>query len=333
MLLKPHVHVLAESGDIRALIRATRHWVAGVRVDAVAALGALRADDAASSLIRALSDAQSEVREAAARALGDVECQDAVEPLIAALRAINGIRNDRSGALEFEFAAIAEALGRIDDPRGITAVLESGTVCFHEGVFSVGRPHVGGLCLSGGARARAALLGIIEKHYLYEPYSLTGIVEALDYLRERRISALLIEILNSCVESMRTAWQVAGSPFETSDRNVESLALATARALARLDTKRAEPVLIDLLLQLPARSLVACGASAEAAPPNGTPQPLFPDGGIAFTDMRHAILTLRGEKSPAEFDCARSFLPLHRYKARRYKTDVEFGGEKHRTQW
>jgi HEAT repeat protein len=275
-----------------------------------------------------LNDPQSEIREHAARALGDIGDEEAVEPLIGALRALRSGRNDRPGELEFEFEGIAEALGRLNSPAGITAVIDSGTVCFREGVYSVSRPHVGGLCLSGGKEARAALAGILAKHYLYEPYSLVGVVEALDYLRERHITASLMEILSTCVESMRSAWQVSNNPFETSDRNVEALALAAGRALGRLDTKRAEPVLIDFLLRLPTHSFAtqrvvagsSRGGSNESDPPSAR----------AHADVRHAILTLRGEKSPADFDCARSLLQLHTYQARRYKTDIVFGGEKRR---
>jgi hypothetical protein len=322
MLLKPDVRTLAAKDDAGTLVRATRHWSPIIRADSAAALGALRMAQGVPALIRLLEDSRSDVREAAARALGDIGALDALEPLIAALRRLNSARNDRPGDQEFEFEAIAEALGRLDNARGIEVVMKSGTVCFREGVYSVSRAHVGGLCLSGGTLARAELIKIIGTHYLYEPYSLVGVVEALDYLRERHITASLMDILRSCVESMRSAWSVDGNGFETSDRNIEALALAAARAVGRLDTKRAEPVLIDLLLRLPTRALGAHGSNAIAA------GPLFPAGGVAFADMRHAILTLRGEKSPADFDCARSFLQLHKYRARRHKTDVVFGGEK-----
>jgi hypothetical protein len=341
MLLKPDLRTLAaraNGNDTGKLVRATRHWSAAIRAGSAAALGALQSTSAVPALVRLLSDSQTEVRESAARALGDIGDDEAVDPLIAALHALNSSRNDRPGGLEFEFEAVAEALGRLDHPKGVAAVLKSGTVCFREDVFSISRPHVGGLCLSDGKEARAALVRIIEKHYLYEPYSLVGVVEALDYLRERNISASLMEILKTCVDSMRTAWQVSNNPFETSNRNVEELALAAGRALGRLDTKRAEPVLIDFLLRLPTHSFAAQpvmagsdrrGSRGAAADPEAE-GPIFPPGARAYADMRHAILTIRGEKSPADFDCARGFLRLHIYQARRYRTDTEFGGEKRR---
>jgi HEAT repeat protein len=282
MLLRPDVSGLISSKDSKTLIRATRHWSAATRAEAAGALGELGTADAAPALILLLNDHQTEVREAAARALGDVgatEAAEAVDPLIEALEALKSPRNDRPGAKEYEFEAIAEALGMLNDPKGVAAVIESATVRFHEGFFSVSRPHVGGLCLSGGAEARAALVRIAAEHYLYETYTLVGVVEALDYLREPRATASLVDILKASVELLR----------KPGDRHAESLALAAARALGRLETKRAEPLLIDLLL--------------------------YVHGDI--TDTQNAVLTIRGEKSPAEFDCEKSSLRLRDYKSRR----------------
>jgi hypothetical protein len=175
-------------------------------------------------------------------------------------------------------------MGRLNSPEGVAAVIESATVRFHEGFFSVSRPHVGGLCLSGGTEARAALVRIAAEHYLYETYTLVGIVEALDYLREPRAAASLMDILKDSVELLK----------KPGDRQSEPLALAAARALGRLETKRAEPLLIDLLLHL------------------------HED----ITDTQNAILTIRGEKSPTEFDCERGSLPLRDYEARRKRRNA-----------
>src|SRR5580704_18405542 len=193
MLLKPDVNNLVNREDTRGLIRAAKHWSAPIRADAATALGAFRAAIAVPELIQLLKDGETEVREAAARALGDIGRMDATGPLVDSLRAINCARNDRPGSREFEFEAIAEALGRLNHPQGVAAVIESGMVRFHEGFFSVSRPHVGGLCLSGGTEARAALLRIMAEHHLYETYSLIGVVEALDYLHESRATASLID--------------------------------------------------------------------------------------------------------------------------------------------
>ena len=284
MLLRPDVNGLIDSEDSKTLIRATRHWSAETRADAAAALGQLRSADAVPALIRLLEDRRTEVREAAARALGDIGKPEAVDPLIEALGALKTPRNDRPGAKEYEFEAIAEALGRLNSPEGVAAVIESATVRFHEGFFSVSRPHVGGLCLSGGTEARAALVRIAAEHYLYETYTLVGIVEALDYLREPRAAASLMDILKDSVELLK----------KPGDRQSEPLALAAARALGRLETKRAEPLLIDLLLHL------------------------HED----ITDTQNAILTIRGEKSPTEFDCERGSLPLRDYEARRKRRNA-----------
>jgi HEAT repeat protein len=310
---------LVNREDIGGLIRATRHWSAPIRADAATALGAFRTGSAAPELIRLLKDRETEVREAAARALGDIGRMEAVNPLIDALGAIEGDRNDRPGSKEYEFEAIAEALARLNDPKGVAAVVESGTVRFHEGFFSVSRPHVGGLCLSGGTQARAALVRIMAEHHLYETYALIGVVEALDYLHEPRIAAALIEILSACVELLKKPESDAA---EGRTRNVAAVALASARALGRLETKRAEPLLLDLLVRLPVQSFRS-GAAEDGTDP--------PQVSQSFIDTQNAILTIREERSPAAFDCGRSFLRLRDYQARRYKTDVEFGGQKRRT--
>ena len=282
MLRKPDVSGLLRREDTGTLIRATRHWSGTTRAEAAAALGTLRSTDAVPALILLLEDRQPEVREAAARALGEIGSTEAVDPLIEALGALNCPRNDRPGDKEYEFEAIAEALGRLNRAEGVAAVIESGTVRFHEGFFSVSKPHIAGLCLSGGTEARAALLRIAGENYSYETYTLVLIVEALDYLREPRAAAALFDILNASVEQMR----------KPGGRKVEPLAIAAARALGRLEAKRAEPVLIDLLLYL---------------------NPDIAD----ITDAQNAILTVRGEKSPAEFDGSRGILQLHAYEARR----------------
>jgi hypothetical protein len=319
MLLKPDVNELVNREDTRGLIRATSHWSAPIRVDAATALGAFRTADAVPELIKLLKDSNTEVREAAARALGDIGRIEATGPLVDALRAIDSVRNDRPGSKEYEFEAIAEALGRLNHPQGVAAVIESGTVRFHEGFFSVSRPHVGGLCLSGGTEARAALVRIMAEHHLYETYSLIGVVEALDYMHEPRIAAAIIEILSACVELLK---KPTGDPSDGRTRNVAALALASARALGRLETRRAEPLLMDLLVRLPVQ-VYPTGAAED-----GT---VTPQVSQSFIDTQNAILTIREERRPAEFDCGRSFLRLRDYQARRYKTDVEFGGQRRRS--
>jgi HEAT repeats len=319
MLLKPDVNDLVNREDTRGLIRAAKHWSAPIRADAATALGSFRTAAAVPDLIPLLKDSETEVREAAARALGDIGRMEAAGPLVYALRAINGVRNDRPGSREYEFEAIAEALGRLNDPQGVAAVIESGTVRFHEGFFSVSRPHVGGLCLSGGTEARAALFRIMKEHHLYETYSLIGVVEALDYLHEPRIAAALIEILSACVELLK---KPVSHPSEGRTRNVAALALASARALGRLETKRAEPLLMDLLVRLPVQAFPGGAAEDGAAAQQMS---------WSFIDTQNAILTIREERSPAAFDCGRSFLRLRDYQARRYKADVEYGGERRRS--
>ena len=315
MLLTPDVLDLVDKQDTRTLIRATRHWRRSIRGDAAAALGALRTESSVPDLLRLLKDRQPEVRESAARALGDIGRAEAVDPLIEALAALKGQRNDRPGAKEYEFEAIAEALGRLNDPKGVEAVVESGTVRFHEGFFSVSRSHVGGLCLSGGAEARAALVRIAIEHYLYETYSLIGVVEALDYLRESRAATALIEILNTFVELLRKPWLPSNDPLGSSNRNVEVLALSAVRALGRIETKRAEPVLIDLMLHLPMHSAGDGGG-------------IFPLVNQTLAETQSAILAIRGEARPPEFDCGQASLRLGDYQSRRHKADVEFGGGK-----
>jgi len=318
MLLKPDINDLVNREDTRGLIRAVKHWSAPIRADAATALGAFRTASAVPELIRLLKDGETEVREAAARALGDIGRMEAVGPLVDALRAIDSVRNDRPGSKEYEFEAIAEALGRLNHPQGVTAVIDSGTVRFHEGFFSVSRPHVGGLCLSGSTEARAALLRIMAEHHLYETYSLIGVVEALDYLHEPRIAAALMEILSACVELLK---KPVSDPSEGRTRNVAALALASARALGRLETKRAEPLLMDLLVRLPVQLFPGAAEDGTAAPHVSQ----------SFIDTQNAILTVREERRPAEFDCGRSCLRLRDYQVRRYKTDVEFGGQRRRS--
>jgi HEAT repeat protein len=325
MLLRPDVSDLVTREDTQTLIRATRHWRGRIRDEAAAALGALRTPNAVPELLRLLNDRQSEVREAAARALGDIGRTETVAPLIEALRALNGHKNDRPDSTEYEFEAIAEALGRLNMPEGVAAVIESGTVRFHEGFFSVSRPHLSGLCLSGGTEARAALVRIIAEHYLYETYSLVGVVEALDYLHESRAAAALIEILNAFVDSLRKPW-VASNNSENCNRNLGALALAAVRALGRMETKRAEPVLVDLQMHLPMHSFRSNHDSRPSL--DGADSGIFPQVHQAVSETQDAILTIRGEKTPTEFNYDRASLKLLDYRSRRHKTDIEFGGRK-----
>ena len=320
MLLKPDIRDLVTREDTQTLIRATGHWRGRIRGDAAAALGALRTESAMPELIRLLHDTQPEVREAAARALGDIGRTEAVDPLIEALGGLKGQRNDRPGSKEYEFEAIAEALGRLNDPKGVEAVVESGTVRFHEGFFSVSRSHVGGLCLSDGTEARTALARIAAEHHLYETYSLIGVVEALDYLRESRAAAALIEILNTFVELLRKPWLPSNGSLANSNRNEEALALSAVRALGRLETRRAEPILIDLLLRLPTHLHLPTHTSDDGG--------IVPLVSQILAETQNAILAIRGEKRPAEFDCGLASLRLSDYQSRRHKADVEFGGGK-----
>jgi hypothetical protein len=314
MFLKPDVRELVLREDTRNLLRATKYRRARIRCEAAAALGTLRVESAVPALIELLADSESEVREAAARALGDVGHADAVKPLIGAIGALKGARNDRPESKEYEFEAIAEALGKLNDPAGVAAVIDSGTVRFYDGFFSVSRPHVGGLCLSGGPEARRALIRIVEEHYHYESYSLIGVVEALDYLREPRAIGPLIEIVTSFVETLRKPWQQFTDPDTSCIKNAKALGVAAARALGRLEVRRAEPALIEMLLLLPTLRTDGVGVPAEAGP--------------AFTETQAAILSIRGQQPPAGFDLARASLRLQDYRARRHKTDVEFGGAK-----
>jgi hypothetical protein len=326
-LLRPDVRDLVTGQDTKTLIRATRHWSGKIRGEAAAALGALRTGNAVPALCRLLNDRQTEVREAAARALGDIGRTEAVDPLIEALGALKGLRNDRPGSKEYEFEAVAEALGRLNSSKGVAAVIESGTVRFYEGFFSMSRPHVGGLCLGGGTEARAALVRIVAEHYHYETYSLVGVVEALDYLREPRATTALLEILNGFVELLRKPWLTSIS--ESCDRNAGVLALSAVRALGRLEAMRAEPVLTELLLHLPTQAILP-GQDSPLSD-NGVGGKVFPQVNQAIADTQYAILTIRGEKTPTEFNCDRASLRLHDYRSRRYQTDVEFGGKKHET--
>jgi hypothetical protein len=325
MVLRPDVNNLLARQDTRTLIRATRHWSGRIRASTAAALGSLRTENALPALLRLLNDRGSEVREAAARALGDIGRTEAVDPLIEALGRLKGLRNDRPGSKEYEFEAIAEALGRLNSPKGVAAVIESGSVRFHEGFFSISRPHAGGLCLSGGSEARAALVRIAEEHYHYETYSLVGVVDALDYLREPQATAALLGILNTIVELLRKPWLPSNDPFERCDRNRGALALSTVRALGRLEVKRAEPVLIELLVHLPMHSFPSDHDSSVDSEDGGR---MFPQVSQAITDTQNAILAIRGEKMPPEFDSERASLRLHDYRLRRHKTDIEFGGRK-----
>jgi hypothetical protein len=325
MVLRPDVNNLLIRRDTRTLIRATRHWSGRIRASTAAALGSLRTEKALPELLRLLDDRRTEVREAAARALGDIGRTEAVDPLIEALGRLKGLRNDRPGLKEYEFEAIAEALGRLNSPKGVAAVIESGSIRFHEGFFSISRPHVGGLCLSGGAEARAALVRIAEEHYHYETYSLIGVVDALDYLREPRATAALLSILNTFVELLRKPW-LSNDPFEKCDRNRGALALSAVRALGRLKAKRAEPALIDLLLYLPTHSFPAEHDSSVSD--NGDSGRMFPQAGQTLTDTQDAILAIRGEKVPPEFSRERASLRIHDYQLRRHQTDIEFGGRK-----
>jgi hypothetical protein len=329
MVLRPDVNDLLTRQDTRTLIRATRHWSGKIRASTAAALGSLRTEKALPELLRLLNDRRTEVREAAARALGDIGRTEAVDPLIEALSRLKGLRNDRPGSKEYEFEAIAEALGRLNSPKGVATVVESGSVRFHEGFFSISRPHVGGLCLSGGAEARAALVRIAEEHYHYETYSLVGVVDALDYLCEPRANAALLAILNTFVELLKKPWLPSNDPFESCDRNRGALALSAVRALGRLESKRAEPLLIDLLLHLPMHSLPADrDPSVSDSEDRGR---MFPRVSQALIDTQHAILAIRGEKVPPDFNCDRASLRIRDYQLRRHQTDIEFGGRKRRS--
>jgi hypothetical protein len=309
LLLKPDVSALVAGNDTRTLIRASRHWSGKIRMHAAAALGALRTVQAVPNLISLLADQRADVREAAARALGDIGRKEAVDPLIGALKKLKRLKVEQPELKEYEYAAISEALGRLNVPRGIAAVMEAGTESVHEGFFNVSRPHIGGLCLSGCKEARAALLRVVTEHYLYDSYALVLAVEALDYLREPRAASAFIDIVNTCGEWLLKSWTSPNDPESYRNRNIVALALAAARALGRLETKRAEPVLLDLLLHVPAH-----------------PAAIHPHAGRTIAEIQHAILTIRGEKSRAEFDCARGTLKLAEYEIRRHLTDIEYGG-------
>jgi hypothetical protein len=292
MLLRPNVRHPVSREDIRTLIRATAHWRGSIRAEAAAALGALRAGSAVPELVQLLHDPRTEVREAAARALGDIGHTEAVDPLIEALGALQ--------SNEYELEAIAEALGKLDSPKGIAAVIESGTVRAPDGFLDVSRPHIGGLCLSGGAGARAALIRIAAERHLYDTCALVIVFEALDYLNESSASPAFIGVVNECVEFLNLPPRPPNDPVARRNRDLEAAALSAARVLGRLMMTRAEPVLMELLLRLPVRS---AASSSDV------------------TDLQNAILTIRGEKTPAEFDCRRGSLRLDDYLARRNTTD------------
>ncbi len=330
MILRPDVNNLLIRRDTRTLIRATRHWSGRIRASTAAALGSLRTENALPELLRLLIDRGTEVREAAARALGDIGRTEAVDPLIEALARLKGLRNDRPGSKEYEFEAIAEALGRLNSTKGVAAVIESGTVRFHEGFFSVSRPHIGGLCLSGGAEARAALVRIAEEHYHYETYSPSSVLSThWTTCASPRATAALLGILSTFVELLKKPLAaIERSLLRSCDRNRGTLALSAVRALGSFcgNQKRAEPVLIDLL----------CICPCILSPPIATPlSPIerimaecFPRVGQALADTQDAILAIRGEKVPPEFNCERASLRIRDYQLRRYQTDIEFGGRK-----
>jgi hypothetical protein len=293
MLLKPNIRDLVNKKDTGTLIAATGHWCAGIRAQAAAALGALRAECAVPELLQLLNDRGTDVREAAARALGDIGRAEAVDPLIRALGVLTSSKDVPERPKEFEFAAIAEALGKLNTPEGVASVIESGTVrAQDDGFFDLSRPHIGGLCLSGGRGARREFIRIAAEHDRYDPCALIVVFEALDYLNESLASAALIGIVNQCVECLRLPPRSPDDPIARRNRNLEAAALSAARVLGRWTITRAEPVLIELLLRLPVTR--------------------------DFTDLQNAILTIRGEKSPAEFDCRQGSLRLHDYQARRH---------------
>jgi hypothetical protein len=170
-----------------------------------------------------------------------------------------------------------------------------------DGFLDVSRPHIGGLCLSGGAGARAAIIRIAAERDLYDTCALVVVFEALDYLNESSASAALIGIVNECVEFLNLPPRPPNDPIAQRNSHLEAAALSAARVLGRLIMTRAEPVLIELLMRLPVRS-------SSSSPSD-------------FTDLQNAILTIRGEKTPAEFDCRKGSLRLHDYQARRHNTD------------
>lgn len=313
ILLRPNVRHLVNKKDIQALIRATRHWRGEIRAEAAAALGALRTVSAVPELLQLLNDRRTEVREAAARALGDIGRTEAVDPLVEALGVLKSRKDVRRDSNEYELEAIAEALGKLNTPKGVASVLESGTVRARDGFFDVSRPHIAGLCLSGGAGARAALRRIVAEHDLYETGALIVVFEALEYLNESLASGALTGIVNECVECLKLPPRSSDDPIARRNLDLEVAALAAARVLGRWMMTRSEPVLIELLLRLPVHS----------SPGDGK-LPFRRD----FTDLQNAILTIRGEKSPVEFDCRKGSLRLHDYQVRRHKTDVEYGGIK-----
>ena len=139
--------------------------------------------------------------------------------------------------------------------------------------------------------------------------------EALDYLRESRAAGALIEMLTTFVELLRKPWLSSNDPLASSNRNGEALALSAVRALGRIESKRAEPVLFDLLLRIPMHNTGGDGG-------------VFPLVGQTLAETQNAILAIRGEKRPAEFDCGLASLRLSDYQSRRHKADVEFGGGK-----
>lgn len=92
---------------------------------AIEALGKLRDRESIPQFIELLKDGDESVRTAAATALTFNPDSRAIEPLIAGLEAgiagqRYGLRNDRNNST----LAIADALGRSGDPRGIAALIE-----------------------------------------------------------------------------------------------------------------------------------------------------------------------------------------------------------------
>ena len=133
---------------VAAFIGALSDSDAGVREEAVSALGRHRVREAESPLIGALSDEEAEVREEAAEALGKIRSPDGIDALVAALD--DSEENVREEA--------AEALGRIRDPRatdGLIAALDGAQGDALEEI-------VGALGRIGGDRAMDALVSLMD---------------------------------------------------------------------------------------------------------------------------------------------------------------------------
>jgi len=95
---KPNVEALTRKGDVRGLIKASRHGSGTVRLAATQALGTMGSREAADTLVHRLGDANESVREAADSALKQVDSSDLADALTAAV-----------GALTEPEAAAAEA--------------------------------------------------------------------------------------------------------------------------------------------------------------------------------------------------------------------------------